>query len=46
MGASVIMENAYALAQHPSSPVLNRPPESYIALHLSDKNKVVNVLKH
>ena len=27
VGSSVIVENAYNLAQHPSSPVLNRPPE-------------------
>ena len=27
VGSSVVVENAYALAQHPSSPVLNRPPE-------------------
>ena len=25
--SSVVVENAYALAQHPSSPVMNRPPE-------------------
>ena len=27
VGSSVVVENAYALAQNPSSPVLNRPPE-------------------
>ena len=29
VGSSVVVENAYAFAQHSSSPVLNRPPEFY-----------------
>ena len=32
VGSSVVVENAYALAQHSSSPVLNRPPEFYQCL--------------
>ena len=32
VGSSVVIENAYALAQHLSSTVLNRPPEFYQCL--------------
>ena len=32
VGASVVVENAYAFAQHSSSPVLNRPSELFQCL--------------